>query len=131
MMEPGDLPRAASLLARLIPVDHRDGILGDLLEDCAYRDVGGARRSLWLSFECGIVAAGMTADRLRAVCVPPTRDLASGLVSDGARALRGVRNGPLPALLSAALFGASTTLIAFGVALLVSTLLSAAGLSRP
>ena len=58
--EYAELPRAARVLARLIPAGDREAILGDLIEDAGFRDLAGARRSLWLTGECAAIAAGLS-----------------------------------------------------------------------
>ena len=120
------LPSGVHLLSRLIPARERDAIVGDLLEEAAYRGVSGARRELWLASECGTIAAGLTVTRVRAwLVVPPVRDLAAGLALDGSRAFRGDASG---ALLRALIFCGSVATLVLGVELLVSSLLAAAGL---
>ena len=113
------------LCARLLPAPDREAIVGDLLEDAAYRDLAGARREWWLASECGTIAAGLTATRGRAwVVVPPVRELAAGLALDGSRALRGGHSGTL---LRALIFCGSVATLVLGVELLVGSLMSAAG----
>ena len=124
------LPPVAALLSRLLPCGERDAIVGDLLEDAAYRDLTGSRLALWLCGECAAVAAGIAVDRLRASFVPPVRDMAAGLALDGTRKFRQARNGPVNALLSVLLFCASAVVIAFSAEVLVSALFSASGLRR-
>ena len=113
------------LCARLLPAPDREAIVGDLLEDAAYRDLAGARREWWRAAECGTSAAGLTATRVRAwVVVPPVRELAAGLALDGSRALRGGHSGTL---LRALIFCGSVATLVLGVELLVGSLMSAAG----
>jgi len=122
-----DLPRGVRLMARLIPAVDRQAILGDLLEHADDLDLSGVRRDLWLAGECGAIAAGLSLDRARGwLVLPPVRELAAGLALDGTRAFRG--GDRLGALLRAVLFCASVATIAFGVELLVGSLLSASGL---
>ena len=122
-----DLPRGVRLVARLIPVADRQAIVGDLLEQAAYRDLSGTRLTFWLAGECGAIAAGLSLDRVRGwFVVPPVRELAAGLAMDGSRAFRG--GHAAGAILRALIFCASIATIALGVELLVSSLLSAAGL---
>jgi hypothetical protein len=124
------LPPVALAFSRLLPSGDRDSIVGDLLEDAAYRHLSGTRLTLWLCEECGRIGARMTVDRVRAWSVPPVRELAAGLIVDGARTFRHVRNGPLAALLSLVLVSASAAVLALSVDLLVGTLLSASGFHR-
>jgi len=119
------LPSGVHLLSRLIPARERDAIVGDLLEEAAYRGVSGARRELWLASECGTIAAGLTVTRVRAwFVVPPVRELAAGLALDGSRIFRGDHSG---ALLRALIFCGSVATLVLGVELLVGTLMAAAG----
>ena len=79
-----ELPRLARILARLIPAGDRESILGDLIEDAGFRDLAGARRSLWLTGECAAIAGGLSIQRARSwVVVPPVREVAAGLAVDG------------------------------------------------
>ena len=120
-----ELPATVRLLARLLPDRERESIVGDLLEEAAYRGVSGARRALWLASECGAIGAGLTLTRVRGwVVVPPVRELAAGLALDGSRVFRG---GPTGTLLRALIFCGSIATIALGVELLVASLMSAAG----
>jgi len=120
------LPPTLRLLVRLLPAVDRDAIVGDLLEDAAYRDMTGVRRELWLASTCGTIAAGLTVTRLRGwLVVPPVRELAAGLALDGSRAFRG---GPTGTLLRALIFCGSVATIVLGVQLLVGSLMAAAGL---
>lgn len=120
-----ELPGTVRLVARLLPARDREAILGDLLEDAAYREVSGARRELWLASECGAIAAGLTVTRLRDwLVLPPVRELAAGLALDGSRVLRGGHSG---ALLRFLVFCGSMATLVLGVELLVSALMSASG----
>ena len=121
-----ELPRAARLLSRLIPPGDRESILGDLLEDAGFRDLAGARRSLWLTGECAAIAGGLSIQRARGwLVVPPVREVAAGLAVDGRGVFRG--KGAAGALGRALLFCASVATLALGVEVLVSSLLSASG----
>ena len=120
-----ELSATVRLLSRLLPRRDREAILGDLLEDAAYRHVPGARRELWLASECGTIAAGLTLTRVRDWFVlPPVRELAAGLALDGSRALRG---GHTAVLLRFVIFCGSLATLVLGVELLVGSLMSAAG----
>ena len=122
-----ELPAPLRLLSRLLPSSDRESILGDLLEDAAFRRVTGARRHVWMATECGAIAAGLSVTRVRGwLVVPPVRELAAGLALDGSRAFRGGHSGA--ALLRALLFCGSVATLVLGVELLVGSLLSAAGL---
>ena len=121
-----ELPRAARFLSRLIPSGDRESILGDLLEDAGFRDLAGARRTLWLTGECAAIAGGLTLQRARAwLVVPPVREVAAGLAVDGRGLLRGAH--PMAAIFRAALFCGSVATLAWGVEVLVSSFLSASG----
>ena len=121
-----DLTATMRLLSRLLPAREREAIVGDLLEEAAYRHVSGPRREMWLASECGAIAAGLTVTRVRAwLVVPPVRELAAGLALDGTRAFRGDHTG---ALLRVLIFCGSVATIVLGVELLIGSLLSAAGL---
>ena len=120
-----DLTGVLRLLAPLLPAREREAIVGDLLEDAAYRHVPGARRQLWLASECGAIAAGLTVTRVRGwLVVPPVRELAAGLALDGSRVFRGGHTGTL---LRWAMFCGSVATLVLGVELLVASLMSAAG----
>lgn len=124
--EYAELPRAARLLARLIPAVDRESILGDLVEDAAFRDLDGARRSLWLAGECAAIAGGLSIQRARGwLVMPPVREVAAGLAVDGRGVFRS--SGTAGSLLRAILFCASVATLALGVEVLVSSLLSASG----
>ena len=121
-----ELPRAARWLSRLIPAGDREPILGDLLEDAELRNLGGARRDVWLLRECGTIAAGLSITRARAwLVLPPVRELAAGLALDGTRAFRG--GHPVAAVVRAVIFCGSVATLVLGVELLVGSLLSASG----
>lgn len=122
----GELPDTARVVAHLIPAADRDAVVGDLLEDASDRGLRGARRTWWLSRECAAIALGLSAHRARHwLVLPPARELAFGLLVDGRVALRGGATGRL---LGALLFCGSVATLAFGVDLLVRSLLLAAGL---
>ena len=115
-----------NLLARLIPAADREVILGDLAEEAAFRDLSGTRRAMWLTGECAAIAAGLSVERVRGwLIVPPVREVVSGIALEG----RGVlRDGAAATLLPALLFLGSVAMLVAGVAVLVSVLMSAAGL---
>jgi hypothetical protein len=120
------MPRPARLFARLIPPADRESILGDLLEDAAFRDLAGARRSLWLAGECAAIAGGLSIQRARAwLVMPPVRELAVGLAVDGRGIFRGA--GAAGNLLRAVLFCGSVATLVLGVEVLVGSLLAASG----
>jgi hypothetical protein len=119
------LPLSAHLVSRLIPAGDRDWMVGDLLEDAADRELRGARRSWWLTFECGAIAMGLSAQRARIWFVlPSVRELASGLAIDGRGALSAGSAGTIGCAL---LFCGSIAMLALGVEVLVGALLVAAG----
>jgi hypothetical protein len=119
------LPLPAHLVSRLIPADDRDWVVGDLIEDAADRELRGPRRSWWLTFECSAIAMRWSAQRARSWFVlPPVRELAAGLVIDGRGALSA---GSAGTIVYAMLFCGSIAMLAFGVEVLVGTLLVAAG----
>ena len=121
-----ELPRAARALSWLIPRVDRESILGDLVEDAAFRGLTGAHRDLWLAGECGASGAGLVVTRARGwLVLPPVREVAAGLAVDGRGAFRSVGAG---AVLRAVLFCGSVATLALGVEILVSSLLSASGL---
>ena len=121
-----ELPRLVRLLSRVIPSGDRESIVGDLLEDAAFRNLGGPRRDLWLVGECGAIAAGLSITRARAwLVLPPVRELAAGLALDGTRAFRG--GHPVASVVRAVVFCGSVATLVLGVELLVSSLLSAGG----
>ena len=121
----GELPRAVRVLSRLIPGSDRESILGDLLEEAAFRHGGGARRTLWLAGECAAIAGGLSIQRARAwVVVPPMRELVSGVAVDGRGAFRGAAAA---SVLRALIFCGSVATLMLGVEVLVGSLLSASG----
>jgi hypothetical protein len=125
-MMASELPRAARLLSRLIPAGDRESILGDLLEDAGFRDLAGARRSLWLTGECAAIAGGLSIQRARAwLVMPPVAEVAAGFLVDGRGALRG--DHPVASLARAVLFCGLVATLVLGVEVLVSSLLSASG----
>jgi hypothetical protein len=127
-----DVPRLALTLSRLIPAADRDAIFGDLIEDAAYRDLSGPRLTLWLCVQCGTIAAGLGADRVRSALVaPPIRELAAGLALDGTQAFRGVVGAPWTALGRLAIFCASVATLTGVVEVLIAALFNASGLGNP
>jgi hypothetical protein len=120
-----ELPRTARVLSRLIPAGDRESILGDLIEDAAFRDLAGARRSLWLAGECAAIAGGLSIQRARGwLVVPPVREVVSGLAVDGRGAFRG---SGAAGVLRVLIFCGSVATLVLGVEVLVGSLLSAAG----
>ncbi len=118
----GDLPPGVRLFAQLIPAGDREWILGDLIEAADDRGLRGARRRWWLAAECAAVAAGLSVDRARGWFVRPAwRDLAVGVVIDGRVASRGGAG----TLVTALLVCGSIAVLAIGVEILVSSLLTA------
>jgi hypothetical protein len=123
--EYGPVPRIARALARLIPAVDREAILGDLLEEAAFRDLRGSRRSAWLAGECTTIVAGLSVERARGwIVMPPVREVAAGFAVDG-RCL--LRHGTGAAILRALAFAGCVATLVLGVELLVATLMSAAG----
>lgn len=123
--EYGQLPRSVRLVARLIPARERESVVGDLLEDAAYRGVDGLRATAWLTGECVAIAGGLSVDRARGWFVmPPVREVVAGLVIDG-RVL--LRHGSTGAVLRALVFVGSIATLVLGAELLVGSLMSAAG----
>jgi hypothetical protein len=121
-----ELPRTARALSRLIPVGDREAILGDLVEDAAFRDLAGARRSLWLASECAAIAGGLSIQRARGwLVVPPLREVVSGFAVDGRGVFRGI--GAAANVLRVLIFCGSVATLVLGVEVLVGSLLSAAG----
>jgi hypothetical protein len=119
------LPRSVRLFARLVPMSEREAILGDLVEDAAFRGLRGPRRAAWLASECAAVAAGLTVERMRAsIVVPPVREVVAGLAIDGRGLLR---HGSTGAVLRALVFVGSVATLVLGVEVLVGSLMSAAG----
>ena len=124
--EHAELPRAARLLARLIPSSDRESILGDLIEDAGFRDLAGARRNLWLTGECAAIAGGLSLQRARGwLVMPSVREVAAGLALDGRGVFRSA--GAAGSVLRAILFCGSVATLALGVEVLVSSLLAASG----
>jgi hypothetical protein len=119
------LSRAATVVSRLLPSSERDAIVGDLLEDAAYRDPAGTGRTLWLCAECGQIAAGIAVERMRGTCAPPLREMATAVALESSRTFRHARGGPVGALVSILLFCASAVLIALSATVLIGTLLTA------
>ncbi|HEY3886180.1 MAG TPA: hypothetical protein VGL62_13270 [Vicinamibacterales bacterium] len=122
-----DLPLPARLLARLVPSIDRESIVGDLIEDAEFRSLRGLPRAFWITGACAAIGAGFSCTRARrALAIGDMHGLVVGLAVDGRRALRP------PHLISASLrtlvFCGSVATLSFATALLVSTLLSAAGL---
>jgi hypothetical protein len=121
----GALPRTVRLFARLLPGVDREAILGDLIEDAAFRDLRGARRVAWLAGECGSIAAGLSLDRARSwLVMPPVREVVSGLAIDGRGVLRDRTAGTL---VRALVFVASVATLVLGAEVLIGALMSAAG----
>jgi len=120
-----ELPRGVRVLARLMPVAERESVLGDLLEDAAFHDLRGARRTAWLTGECAAIVAGLSLERMRAsIVMPPVREVVAGLAVDARGALH---DGAAGTLLRAFVFFASVATLVLGVELLVGSLMSAAG----
>ncbi len=115
-----------NLLFRLVPAADRESIVGDLLEEADFRGMFGARRALWLAGECGAIAAGLSVERLKGWFVmPPVREVVSGIAIDGRGALRDDMPG---FVLRTLVFCGSVALLAFGVELLIRTLMTAGSL---
>jgi hypothetical protein len=127
-----ELPRLVLTLSRLIPAGDREAIIGDLLEDAGSRDLSGGRLDLWLSVQCGAIAAGLAIDRVRdGLTLMPIREMAAGLALDGTRAFRGVVNAPWTSLVRVAVFCASVATLAAAAEVLVAALFTASGLRNP
>jgi len=123
--EYGEVPRSVRLLGRLLPACEREAVLGDLVEDAAFRGLRGAHRAAWLASECAAVAAGLSVERMRAaIAVPPVREVVAGLAIDGRGLLR---HGSTGAVLRALVFVGSVATLVLGVEILVGSLMSAAG----
>lgn len=121
-----ELPFGVRCFARVLPRGDRESIIGDLIEDAAYRNSSGARRAWWLTAHCAAIAAGLSVQRVRGWFVlPPVRDVAAGLVVDGRGLLRG---GAGDIFVRAVAFCASIATLALAVEVLVRTLMTAAGL---
>jgi hypothetical protein len=115
------------LVTRMIPASDRQAIVGDLLEDAAYRDIRGARLRWWLIGECAAIAAGLSVTRVRGwLVLPPVREVVSGFAVDGRGVLRG--GDAIGTTRRALIFCGSIATIALGVELLVAALMSASGL---
>ena len=124
--EYSDMSRFVQLVTRLIPAPDRQAIVGDLLEEAAYRDLGGARLRWWLIGECATIAAGLSVTRVRGwLVLPPVREVVSGLAVDGRGVLRGGQS--MGAVVRTLIFCGSIATIALGVELLVAALMSASG----
>ncbi|MGH9410522.1 MAG: hypothetical protein ACRD1V_13825 [Vicinamibacterales bacterium] len=122
-----DLPAPARLLARLVPSIDRESIVGDLIEDAEFRSLRGLPRAIWITGECAAIGAGFSCTRARrALAIGDVHELAICLAVDGRRALR--TPGFMSASLRALVFCGSIATLSLATALLVSTLLSAAGL---
>jgi len=127
MMGSMELTGVVRVVARLLPAAEREAIVGDLLEDAAYRGIDGVRLRWWLLGECGTIAAGLSIARARAWFVlPPVREVVSGLALDGRGVLRG--GHAMGTVVRALIFCGSIATIALGVELLVAALMSASGL---
>jgi hypothetical protein len=121
-----DLPRMTRALARLIPVEDRQAILGDLLEEADHRHLLGAGRAAWLSLECLAIAAGLSMDAARGWFVmPPMREVAAGLAIGGGGVLH---DGATGTLLQVLVYVGSVATLVLGVNLLVASFMAAAGL---
>ena len=82
--EHADIPSGMGFVLRLLPANDREAIVGDLLEDAAYRGLEGARLRWWLLGECATIAAGLSVTRVRGwLVVPPVREVVSGFAVDG------------------------------------------------
>ena len=119
-------PVSLRALSWMLPAADRQSIVGDLLEDAEYRDLGGLGRTVWLTATCVGIAAGLCAEHVRdSAVLPPVREIASGVAIDGRLVWRGDRRG---VALRGAAFCAAVAMLAFGVDLLVRALLTASGL---
>ena len=122
-----DMVGFVHLVTRLIPAPDRQAIVGDLLEDAAYRDITGARLRWWLLGECATIAAGLSVTRVRGwLVLPPVREVVSGFAVDGRGVLRG--GHAMGSVLRALIFCGSIATMALGVDLLVAALMSVSGL---
>jgi hypothetical protein len=116
-----------SWILRLIPAADRDAIVGDLLEDAAYRNLRGARLRWWLLGECATIAAGLSVTRVRGwLVLPPMREVVSGFAVDSRGVLRG--GHAAGTVVRALIFCGSLATMVLGVELLVAALMSASGL---
>ena len=121
----GAMSRIAHVCSRLIPAGDRESILGDLFEDAEFRGLDGVRREAWLAGQCGLIASGLSLERLRGwLVLPPVHEVVSGFAVDGRGLLRDSGAG---AIWRALLFIGSVAALVVGVEVLVSTLMSAAG----
>jgi hypothetical protein len=121
-----DLPRLTRAFARLIPVEDRQAILGDLVEEADHRHLLGAGRAAWLSVECLAIAAGLSVESVRAWFVmPPMREVAAGLAIGGRGTLH---DGAAGTLIQVLVYIGSVATLVLGVNLLVASFMAAAGL---
>ncbi|HEX7018362.1 MAG TPA: hypothetical protein VF159_00015 [Gemmatimonadaceae bacterium] len=121
-----DLPRMARAIARLIPVEDRQAILGDLVEEADHRDLLGPARAAWLSAECLAIAAGLSVEAARGWFVmPPMREVAAGLAIGGRGTLH---DGAAGTLIQVLVYVGSVATLVLGATLLVGSLMAAAGL---
>ena len=58
--EHADIPSGIGFVLRLLPAHDREAIVGDLIEDAAYRGLEGARLRWWLLGQCATIAAGLS-----------------------------------------------------------------------
>ena len=115
------------LVTRLIPAHDRDAIVGDLLEEAAWRDMRGARLAWWMAWQCAGIAIGLTVERTRAACsLSMVREVASGVACESERLLRGT--GPRTVVTRAAIFAGGVILLALSGEVLIRALLTAANL---
>ena len=125
--EHADIPSGIGFVLRLLPAHDREAIVGDLIEDAAYRGLEGARLRWWLLGQCATIAAGLSTTRVRGwLVLPPMREVASGFAVDGRGVLRGAHH--MGAVVRAVIFCGSIATLALGVELLVAALMSASGL---
>ncbi len=126
-MTPITLPPVARAMSRLIPAADRQAIVGDLLEDADWRGLHGGRLTLSLCASFGTIAAGLAVDGARtALRPPPAAELAAGLAVDGGRMLRGLSARSF--VTRALVFGSGVMLLAWGVEVLIASLMIAADL---
>jgi hypothetical protein len=113
------------LLFRLIPAADREAIIGDLLEEAAFRNLRGAAKTSWLMHQCAAIALGLSIQRVRGwFVVAPIREIASGIAMGTWWTVRGDRGGIVVRGLA---FCGWIATLALGVELLVRTLLQASG----